>query len=320
MKFGTIGTGWIVKKFLDAAKNFKELEYSVCYSRKTETAQKFLNELNNVETAVITDLEQLAKSDCDFIYVASPNGLHYQHAKLLLENSKNVILEKPATFKVEEIIELKNLANQNKVILLEATKSIHVEELKIIEDFIKQENVNSAVFNLNQYSIRMPNVKQGIYNSVFDFELGKGSSFDLNVYPVELAVKLFGKVKEVKAANVRLENKVAILNYSILVHENNIVTSITCSKNNYQTINSQIFAEDKNIEIKNITSIDEFAINNSILRVAPLVIKNKKKNAMWYQLNDFISLIKNKDFVKMNEWLDITIETIRVLGIIENNN
>lgn len=107
----------------------------------------------------------------------------------------------------------------------------------------------------------MSDVKQGIYNSVFDFDLGKGSSFDLNVYPVKLAIKLFGKVKEVKATNIRLENNVAILNHAILVHENNIVTSITCSKNNYQTINFQIFAEDKNIEIKNITSIDEFVIN-----------------------------------------------------------
>lgn len=49
----------------------------------------------------------MANSDCDFIYVASPNGLHYQQTELLLENFKNVILEKPATFKVEEIIELK---------------------------------------------------------------------------------------------------------------------------------------------------------------------------------------------------------------------
>ncbi len=41
----------------------------------------------------------------------------------------------------------------------------------------------------------MPDVKQGIYNSVFDFNLGKGSSFDLNVYPVELALNYLVKKK-----------------------------------------------------------------------------------------------------------------------------
>ncbi|AAT75565.1 oxioreductase [Mesoplasma florum L1] len=320
MKFATIGTGWIVKEFLDAAKDFAELEYSICYSRKKETALSFLNETNNTNTRILTDLNELAKSDCDFVYIASPNGLHYEQTKLLLDNHKNVILEKPATFKTQQIIELKEIANKNKVILMEATKSVHVDELKILESFIESNNVNSAIFNLNQYSSRMPDVKQGKFNSVFDFELGKGSSFDLNVYPVELAIKLFGKVSDVVAKNVRLKNNVGIMNHSILSHENGIITSITCSKNNFQSINSQIFAEDKNVEIKNITSIDEFTINNSILRVAPLNIKISKSNAMWYEVKDFINLILNKDFEKMNYWLDITIETIRVLEIIENNN
>lgn len=41
MKFATIGTGWIVKEFLDATKEFTELKYNICYSRKQETAKKF---------------------------------------------------------------------------------------------------------------------------------------------------------------------------------------------------------------------------------------------------------------------------------------
>ncbi|ATZ21422.1 Gfo/Idh/MocA family protein [Mesoplasma tabanidae] len=320
MKFATIGTGWIVKEFLDAAKEFNELEYYVCYSRKEQTATKFLKEIGYHNTKIITDLNDLAKSECDFVYIASPNGLHYEQAKLLLSNFKNVILEKPAVFKYEQILELKALANKNKVILMEATKSIHVDKIEIIEDFIKNNNVNSAVFNLNQYSSRMNDIKQEKYNSVFDFELGKGSSFDLNVYPVELAVKLFGKVAEIKAANIRLKNNVGIINHSILVHENGIITSITCSKNNYQSINSQIFAEDKNVEIKNITTVNEFTINNFILRLAPLNIKCNKINTMWYEIKDFIDLVLNNNFEKMNYWLDITIETIRVLEAIENNN
>lgn len=51
-----------------------------------------------------------------------------------------------------------------------------------------------------------------------------------------------------------------------------------------------------------------------------MIVKNQQKNAMWYELNNFINLIKNNDFIKMNYWLDITIETIRVLNIIDNDN
>ncbi|ASZ08965.1 gfo/Idh/MocA family oxidoreductase [Mesoplasma chauliocola] len=320
MKFATIGTGWIVEEFLEATRQFQDLEYALCYSRSEETAINFLNKNNYNKTIITTNFYDLINSECDFIYIASPNGLHYEQAKELLINNKNILLEKPATFKVSEIKELKDIANKSKVILMEATKCVHVSELQIIEDFIKNNEVNSAVFNLNQYSSRMKDVKQGIYKSVFDFELGKGSSFDLNMYPVELAIKLFGNVKEIKAFNKRLKNGVAIANHSILLHENGILTSITCSKNNFQSINSQIFAEDKNIEIKGITQIDEFVINNSVLRLAPLKITREKPNSMWYEINDFMEIIRNSDFIKMNYWLDLSIETIRVLEIIENNN
>ncbi|GAA6238559.1 MAG: hypothetical protein SPLM_06760 [Spiroplasma phoeniceum] len=34
----------------------------------------------------------------DIIYIASPNGLHYQQAKYFLQQQNHVLVEKPATF------------------------------------------------------------------------------------------------------------------------------------------------------------------------------------------------------------------------------
>ncbi|WFG96013.1 hypothetical protein M1771_07870 [Spiroplasma citri] len=59
------------------------------------------------------------------------------------------------------------------------------------------------------------------YNSFFDETLGKGSLYDMLIYPVELAVALFGPVKDVKAMSHKLKNGVDINNVVLLQHSNN---------------------------------------------------------------------------------------------------
>ena len=48
----------------------------------------------------------------NFVYIATPNLLHYSHAKRALLAGKNVILEKPFTTKLDHARELVELARQ----------------------------------------------------------------------------------------------------------------------------------------------------------------------------------------------------------------
>jgi UDP-N-acetyl-2-amino-2-deoxyglucuronate dehydrogenase len=54
-------------------------------------------------------------SDIDLYIIASPNGYHYKQAKKILELSKNVLVEKPITFRNFQTVELITLAKNNKV-------------------------------------------------------------------------------------------------------------------------------------------------------------------------------------------------------------
>ena len=53
------------------------------------------------------------KIDCDVVINGTMDNLHYSTTIKLLENKYNVLLEKPITPNVEELMELKNLANKN---------------------------------------------------------------------------------------------------------------------------------------------------------------------------------------------------------------
>lgn len=50
----------------------------------------------------------------DFVSIVTPNHLHFEPARLALNNGFHVVLDKPMTFDLEEAIELKRIVNETK--------------------------------------------------------------------------------------------------------------------------------------------------------------------------------------------------------------
>lgn len=84
---------------------------------------------------------------------------------------------------------------------------------------------------------------------------------------------MFGPVIEIKSFSNKLKNNSSIQDFVLLQHKNHIIASITSSKNNFQSINSQLFANYKTFEIKGMTYIESFTYTNHIVRVAPINIE-----------------------------------------------
>ena len=119
MNVATIGTGGIVENFLEACKQ-NDISCLAMYSRVKDHA-KALAEKYQVES-IYTDLDaMLAREDIDFIYIASPNSLHYSQAKKALHYGKHVICEKPFTSTLAEFDDLLSYATSHHLFLFEAT-------------------------------------------------------------------------------------------------------------------------------------------------------------------------------------------------------
>lgn len=83
----------------------------------------------------------------DAVYIASPNGLHYQQSKLFLNNNIHVLVEKTITFTSEEVKELINLARSNQLILLEAYITVHLPIFSKLKKLVHE--VHPEIVNLN---------------------------------------------------------------------------------------------------------------------------------------------------------------------------
>ena len=132
LRFGIIGTSWITNSYVAGALDSGLWEFTAIYSRTEEKGLAFGKQYG--VTNVFTDLEAMAKSDLiDAVYIASPNMLHMEHARICLENGKHVICEKPLSAHAETVIELQKLADERGLIFLEAIMFMHLPQRKLLD-------------------------------------------------------------------------------------------------------------------------------------------------------------------------------------------
>ncbi|KAI4636630.1 hypothetical protein J4E83_001585 [Alternaria metachromatica] len=193
INLGIIGTNWITHSFVEAAHATGKYSLSAVYSRKEETAKEFASKYSDKQITTFTDLNAFAQDKIDTVYIASPNILHYEQAKQLLNAGKNVILEKPSCSTVAELDELFALAKSKKVVLVEAFRHIQEANFKLLKSKISDLGpLYGASITFAQYSSRYEKVLQGEVPNIFNLEMGGGALVDLGVYCVAAAIDLFG--------------------------------------------------------------------------------------------------------------------------------
>ena len=125
MKVATIGTGFIVDWFLDAVKQNEGVTCVAMYTRKKEHAQNLADKYDIKD--IYEDLEaMLNREDIDFVYVASPNSLHFQYSLQAMQHGKHVICEKPFTSNCREFRILDTYAREHHLFLFEAIVTSHM--------------------------------------------------------------------------------------------------------------------------------------------------------------------------------------------------
>lgn len=112
-KVAVLGCGAIFSRHLAALQaNADSFEFVGYFEPDLEINAKLKLELPAQQNyASEDDLFNDANVNC--IVVLTPSHLHYQQASRALLNGKNVIIEKPASFKSEQIIQLEKLAAEN---------------------------------------------------------------------------------------------------------------------------------------------------------------------------------------------------------------
>jgi len=144
---------------------------------------------------VYTDLEAFfADENVNFVYIASPNSLHYAQARQALLAGKNVICEKPFCAKASQAKELVQLARERGLFLVDAVPTAFLPNFQVVKrELEKVGRIRLVLSCFSQYSSRYDRLLAGEVPNVFSPEFAGGCLMDINFYNVYLNVSPFGK-------------------------------------------------------------------------------------------------------------------------------
>lgn len=208
IKFATIGTSKITRRFLNASRECEGFELTAVYSRDRQRAEEFAAEQK--ASRYYNDLDEMAAdAEIDAVYVASPNYMHYEHAMKMLNAGKHVICEKALASNSYEVERMFAVAADNKVILLEAARTVFdpgMEEVK--KNLYKIGTIRRASLRYCQYSSRYDSFLEGQEHNIFSKECSAGALMDIGVYCVHTLLYLMGKPEEIKGYSVMLRGDI----------------------------------------------------------------------------------------------------------------
>ncbi|MCY9698170.1 Gfo/Idh/MocA family protein [Paenibacillus alginolyticus] len=112
LKAAIIGAGFIGEAHIEAIRRLGYVEVAAIAQTSFEKASKRAKELC-IPRATGDYREILQDDEIDVIHNCTPNHLHYQINKEVLQHGKHLLSEKPLTLTSQEARELSHLANEN---------------------------------------------------------------------------------------------------------------------------------------------------------------------------------------------------------------
>lgn len=196
IRWGILGCGRIARKFASDLSLVPDTELVAVGSRHKESADQFVTEFN--ARFVHYSYEELVQNaEVDVIYIATPHGLHHQHALLCLRHHKPVLCEKAFALNSRQADEMISLAQANEVFLMEALWTKFLPHYQLLMQWVRDGKLG-AIQNvlINFGFVPSPPVPQ----RVFDPALGGGTLLDIGIYNVFIALSVLGKPDAVEAS------------------------------------------------------------------------------------------------------------------------
>ena len=225
VRFGVIGAGFIARWFAQAVALEPAARIVTVTSARRERAAAFAQEHQVPYTHASLE-EMLAahgpdsEAPIDVVYVGSPNSLHAEHATAALEAGFHVLVEKPFALTAGQARAMVKTARRTDRFLMEGWLSAFEPGVARVREALgRVGRLHRVVLSKEQFSSRMEAYRAGHLPPAFDPALGGGSLMDLGIYPVSMAIHLFGEPDRVTATGELLSSGVDVRGTVILSYD-----------------------------------------------------------------------------------------------------
>lgn len=149
MKWAILATGTIARKFAGTVNAMAEAgedqQVIACASRSLEKAQAFADEFG-IPRAYGSYEAMAADPDVEAVYIATPNTMHYENAKMCLDAGKYVLCEKPFTTTKADAEELFALARAKGLFIMEGFWIRFLPVHQKMMELIRNGEIGNVVF------------------------------------------------------------------------------------------------------------------------------------------------------------------------------
>lgn len=181
---GIVGTGRIAPRFISEAKYVSGINILCTYNPEVESVLAFRNrhDIPNYSDSYEEFLQQV-----DAVYIASPNETHFDYTRRALFAGKHVLCEKPIGFTKCESEEMYRLAEERKLVLMEAVKTAYCPGFQQLINVAKSGKIGE-IRDVEACFTRLANLQS---RERTDAEYG-GSFLEFGSYTLLPIIKLLG--------------------------------------------------------------------------------------------------------------------------------
>lgn len=292
---GMIGTGFITDNFIESTNYVKEAIPYAIVSRSIETAERF-KQKHNLSIAYDDYAAMLNDKNISIIYIASPNGLHFDHAKQAINSGKHCLIEKPIALLPEEIEELYKLAKKRKVFIMEAYVSLTYNTFEKVAEWITTlGEIGKVDFHLDQQTRHFNDYLDGKHLNVFDNKMGGGALRDLGAYCIYPLISWFGNPMQSHYFSTKNETG-ADETTLVLCHYETFSATVHVSKMLSDRRSNIITGDNGYIELDHINEMKEIKLYNPKGELVESLTA-QYENRMVPQLVHFVSQLESNKLV-----------------------
>lgn len=218
IRLGIIGTGRIASRMIPEVKYVSGINTDAVYNPHIDSARRFAEqfELNKC----MDDLEEFY-AEIDAVYIASPHQTHYEYIKSALSHRKHVLCEKPMVLRREQAKEVFRMAEENRVVLMEAVKTAYCPGFNQLLSIVR----SGAIGSVRDVEACFTKLENPLSRELTDKSYG-GSFTELGSYTILPVLKILGKdFKELEFRSHLAANGLDIYTKAYFTYENALAAS-----------------------------------------------------------------------------------------------
>ena len=309
MNIAILGAGAIARQMAYTISKMDNATNYAIASRDYKKSQEFAEEFGFIK-AYGSYEEMIKDPDVELVYIATPHSLHYEHAKLCLNNGKHVLCEKPFTVNEKQSRELFELAKEKNLFITEAVWTRYMPMRKVLDDILKSNvigELHSLTANLGYNMTDIPRL--------VDPNLAGGALLDVGVYTLNFAYMVFGdKIKDISSTVIKTHTGVDAQNSITLCYEDNKMAILHSTMMSRTDRRGVIYGSKGYIEVENINNCEGIKVYSVDGDLIDEYITPEQISGYEYEVEASIRAIKNGEL----ECIEMPhLETLRIMRLMD---